>query len=688
MVRYGLHVLLLVIVTLVGLLYAPEAAAQQRSVRAGNGVDMHRAEVQRELASLQATMEREEAEQRYFPEKRPGQLAKLPHLGTASEVFAYVKGIQIQVAATLSAGRLQEVKKAVDACNGAAAAIEATAVAAWYSHAYKEALVLAAEACLKNKEEHLLLNNLGALLNLAGGEYKALPVLKWLAREYPASPMVLNNIGQAYTGVGELDTAMTYFARCLEEVPNHPETNNTAGEIEAARGNTQKAEAHFEKAVNGGITSATLKRLQRLSSSGAAFPDYVSRYVRPRVKLPDIFNAYKYQPVRQIRTVDEARPLAEEHAQFEDFLHNVVELYAELVQKEDEAGHALHEKNLRMMARDPLAYAEDMGRYVSPLAGPAGVIYARLAHSYRLRREDLANYRKQREEEIYQLQLAMGEQLAKIAREDYDQCLRETNCTDCNPEAICNRTVLYPLTNKAANEFLTKAADIREEIQRKELALARETYENLAYFGYLAGPNRHLAKANFYKACHDYAAAILQANETAFVAKAGEEGKELEQKPGGTDVPADMSCPINVKLEWGVAKFEVSCEKFKISAFGGMIKGSRNAKTRQSTLHLGAELGKEFERTVDGVKGTIKVGMEESFFITFDEHGSLVDGGLAFEAKATAAISSAATTGTEGIKKIEAIGKGDVGFGYTLGVASGWTFTEGPLATILAPLFK
>lgn len=680
MVRNRFYFLVALIAVALCLFTALGAAAQAAS----NGDDINVDSLIREIEALQGFGEGEEPQKEQFPARKPAQLAKVASPATAQELTSYVKGVAALLSSSLSAARRQEVKKAIDACNGNAAALGATAVTTWYNHAYKEALVMAAEASLKAPHDHLLLNNLAALLNLAGGEYKALPILQWLVKEHPRSSMVLNNIGQSYTGVGELEEAMKYFGRCLQEVPNHPEANNTAGEIEASRGNTQKAEMHFEQAANGGITGATFRKLQRLSPSANTFPAYLSRRVRPGVKLPDIFNAYKYQPVRPIRTVDEAQPLMEEHMQFDDFMHNVVDMYAGLVQKEGDAGHSLHERNARLVARDPLAHAGELGRYLSPLAGYAAPLYAALEHSFRLRREDVAEYRRQREEEIYQLQLALGEQVAKNAREDYHQCLLETTCRDCNPEVICNRTVLYPLNNKAANEFLSKAADIREEIQRRELALARETYEVLAYFGYLAGANRHLAKANFYKACHDYAAAILQANETAFVAPAGEEGKALHPKPGGSDTPADMSCPINLKFDWGVAKFELSCDKFKIGAFGGVVKGARHAKTRQSTLQIGAELSKDFEKKIGNEKGVVKVGMEESFFITFDEHGSFVDAGLAFEAKAGATLSTSVETAGKNIPKVDPSIKGEhTILGYQLGVNSGWTFKDGALNGIL-----
>jgi hypothetical protein len=114
-----------------------------------------------------------------------------------------------------------------------------------------------------------------------------------------------------------------------------------------------------------------------------------------------------------------------------------------------------------------------------------------------------------------------------------------------------------------------------------------------------------------------------------------------------------------------------------------MIKGSRNKKTKQSTLQLGVELSGEVSKEVGGVKGTIKAGMEESIFITFDDHNRVVDVGLAFEAKASAALAAGVETGNSSVPKVNGSSKADAGFGYTLGINSGWTFTEGSLAPVL-----
>lgn len=618
---------------------------------------------------------------RRFPQKNIALLRQVKTLHNEPELQSYLRELKKVISSKMNATSLSEVSKLINLYSDDNEALAVNAVVSFYNGTQKEGLLLNVEACLKYPSDHLMLNNLAAILNLSGSEHRSLPLLRMLVNQHPKNSMVLNNLGQAYTGLGELDSAMKYFRRCIEEVPNHPEANNTAGEIEASRGNMEKAEDHFNRSANGGFTDAAMDRMNRRSRSAINYSNHISRFVRPKIKLPDIFNAYKYKPIRQITNVEEAKSIMEEHMQFEEFMHNVLEMYGELIQKEKETGNALYQKNMLSVAKNPNKYAGDMGKYISPFAAPAGNIYSRLAHAYRLRKEDLARYRKQREAVIHDLQLAMEEQMNKNV-EDYSKCLDETTCKDCNPEDVCKRSVLYPLNNKAANDFLVKAAAIREEIQQKELLLAKETYENLAYFGYLAGPNKHLAKANFYKACYDYVAAILQADETAFVAKAGDEGKPFEPNAGGTDAPADMGCPVNLKFDWGVAKFELSCDKFKISGLGGTIKGSRNAKTKQSTLQIGIELSKDFKKKIGNVEGTIKAGMEESIYITVDDQGSFVDAGLAFDLKAGAS-SSAGIKAGNGMT-----GKGDSGtdgsiFGYTIGVNSGWTFKEGIVTGII-----
>ncbi|HYH13597.1 MAG TPA: tetratricopeptide repeat protein, partial [Flavisolibacter sp.] len=176
----------------------------------------------------------EEAPER-FPAPNKALMATVPaqpmNKGTMS---AYLSNLYTAYKTKMPIGAVQAAQQASTVLDNDANKIGLTAVSNWYNGAPKEAILMAITASMKNPDNKMLLNNLGALLNMGGAPYHALPILKTLVSEFPTNPMFLNNLGQAYTGAGELDTAMYYFKRCIQESPNHPEANNTAGQIEAS----------------------------------------------------------------------------------------------------------------------------------------------------------------------------------------------------------------------------------------------------------------------------------------------------------------------------------------------------------------------------------------------------------------------------------------------------------------------
>jgi|GEM_PF-3058549 len=623
-----------------------------------------------------------------FPNRNPSLLASLPQLHSDQDVLTYLQRIKNLIAAKQPASKITAVKNAMAGLKGAIDPLNNAAVVSWQNGANAEALLLATEACLQKPNDALALNNLSALLNLAGGESKSIPLLQKLARDFPKSSMILNNLGQAYTGIGELDTAMVYFARCLQESPNHPEANNTAGQIEASRGNTEKAHQHFERAIKVVTTEATLKEMERQPTAPW------TQYLRPRVNIP-YFNPYagKYEILPQIESIDQVDALSVKYQALSNFLFRTQDLYMHLSNTEGDKHRAAEaQKQATFMAN------LQKGRIMDDFAKPPFAVMASrkmvaLKNAYDDREAHLYLYIQKRESEIEKHKEILQEKRIAI----FDAC--KTEACRC------------PKLDAAATDYLKAVAPIRRDIQKKQLQLAREKYENMSYYGFLSGSDTPDARQKFYDACVDYLQALMQANKTESQTPCAQLNA-IDISETALDAAITPPCPINLKVNIKVGELELTCNKFKINAFGGVLKGSKDADTKQYTLALGVELKGELGKEMGIVKGTVGVSAEETFYLTFDENNKLVDAGLAFEVGLSAeaglnlskgqkdengALSRAETmeeyqnaikkllkTGNDDIYHggVDQIQKLETSFGYTLGVNSGWTFNEGGLGTL------
>ena len=92
-------------------------------------------------------------------------------------------------------------------------------------------------------------NNMASLLAQYGYPERAIPVLQKLKKQFPRNSTVLNNLGQAWLGLGEVDSAETNIRIAGRLNPNHPESKQTEGVIEEITGNTDKATDDYIKAM-------------------------------------------------------------------------------------------------------------------------------------------------------------------------------------------------------------------------------------------------------------------------------------------------------------------------------------------------------------------------------------------------------------------------------------------------------
>ena len=118
----------------------------------------------------------------------------------------------------------------------------------WLNASYKSALMLMGRASKANPNPDNL-NNYAAFLVMSGGEELALPILFKLNSEFPKNSTILNNIGQAWFGLGDLQKANQYLDSTVMIFAAHPQANLTKAVIDNKNGNKNAAQEALKKSI-------------------------------------------------------------------------------------------------------------------------------------------------------------------------------------------------------------------------------------------------------------------------------------------------------------------------------------------------------------------------------------------------------------------------------------------------------
>jgi tetratricopeptide (TPR) repeat protein len=627
----------------------------------------------------------------HFPAKNKAVLSSVPKkLFTKPELIGYLNELYAQLSKKMPPGIASSVEAMATRYNNDASKMGAAAVAGWYTNYREESLLLIVKAAANNPDNGLLLNNCAAMLNMGGIEQKSIPLLKYLLQSYSASSMVLNNLGQAYAGLGETDTAMIYFGRCLKIEPENPEANNTAGQIEASKGNTEKAISYFEQSFKGAYSKPAELKLRRIKEGSSIVP-----FVKPRVKIPEYFNQFKYRFPAQCTSVENAAQAEAENNALHDIVFEQFEKYA----------HKLGElviKSTQLLQQKPTGHRVAKGEFLAqPFSELCVIMYRDLLGDYYRELGDMSPQGKKGKNNVARMQ-----SLEKEYQDQYDEikkgfdnrikeaienrCCGEGNTSCCiKEEEICNAY------NGLANQFLPLFAANMEDWQIKYQLVFKKYLDDLLYWGYLvyhnvplgndlaanAAPNGdNYRLQSFYPLVTSYLQMMSSMSTTKVIkpchftpATATADSNEIKE----------TECPFELEVPFIVGEFKLDCEKFYFSAGAGLaFSYENNFKTLQSTVSVGIGLKLERNVILGPIKAGVSAGVSETIFITFDGDNKVSDAGLKFIVKGSAGVDAEA--GNK-VKINKDIAKRESEAGYTLGINSGWNFNEGPFKGMFGP---
>jgi tetratricopeptide (TPR) repeat protein len=587
-----------------------------------------------------------------FPAKNAAILSSLPKkIFTKAELVNFLNDTYAQLAKKLPPGIGASVQSIAAKYNNDGSKMGDAAVTGWYTNYREESLLLIIKAAAINPDDGLLLNNCAAILNMGGIEQRAIPILKYLLQFNTGSSMVLNNLGQAYAGLGETDTAMVYLGRCIKIEPENPEANNTAGQIEAIKGNTDKAISYFEQSIKGAYNKPAELKLRKIKKNSKIAP-----LVRPRIKLPEYFNQFKYKLPAQCTSTNNAAVAKAEYIAFramiikqiENYGGKIAQLQSKLYQnplptkrfkKDDFAAQPFSEFCGIMAGEVTKEFHDNIGQYDKKFYAD----YLNLENEYKGKFEAIKKNYKERDEAA-----------SKAG------CCGEGNVSCCVPDGEECKAL-----NDLANEYLPKYAMLTEDWQEKNKDNFNKLFDEVIYWNYL---HMHPVSDDyfrincFYPLVTEYLGMLGKVGTTKII-----EPCHFEPTTATADSNTikDYDCPLNIQIPFAVGKIQLNCDKFSVSGGEGAVFGyERNFKTHQSTLSAGIGLTLELTAKAGPVKAGVSATATETAFITFDGNNGIADIGIKNEAKL-----SASATG---------VGKKEVSVGSTLGINSGYNFAPGP----------
>lgn len=167
---------------------------------------------------------------------------------TQADISSYASDLYNKIMTKGDASEMVIVKKIIAQTQKANALGNAAVLCMMQGHP-QAAMALSMKAVQADPTNANWQNNMASLLTQYGYPEQAIPVLQKLKDQFPHNSTVLNNLGQAWFGLGEIDSAKSNIKIASGINPNHPESKETEGVIDEVAGNTDKATDDYIEAM-------------------------------------------------------------------------------------------------------------------------------------------------------------------------------------------------------------------------------------------------------------------------------------------------------------------------------------------------------------------------------------------------------------------------------------------------------
>ena len=208
-----------------------------------------------------------EDENRIVPKKDLDRIASISKTVNDGRMGAYITSIQNKAATLLK----PEVKNMADKIysyikskskNSAEAGNMATGL--WIAGKPEIAYYTLGKICADDPNNTDNLSNYGSMLSMLGAQQLAIPILNNLNTKFPKNSTLLNNLGQAWFGLGDIAKAEKYLDSAIRIYAYHPQATYTKSFIEESKGNKTEAVNLVKKSILHSYSKEKEDRLRKM----------------------------------------------------------------------------------------------------------------------------------------------------------------------------------------------------------------------------------------------------------------------------------------------------------------------------------------------------------------------------------------------------------------------------------------
>lgn len=354
------------------------------------------------------------------------------------------------------------------------------AIALWMDGRSQIAMSLMVQICNADPYNTDNLGNYAAMLTMMGAPELAIPILNNLNAKFKKNSTILNNLGQAWFALGDMDKSKKCLDSTLMMVATHAQANETLCLIEESKGNKTAATSHAKTAFRQGATTARRDKLNHLGYKIGA-GDYNSNFPPPN-KSDDLLNLGGFSMPAFPKSTAECKVLNPIWKQFRSDINNRLKPLQKITEESNKKmANQLEEMQKQFMKATDKTISNPGSVSQSEAVG---IVRAPMFSEKMNLRENIVLQNLQQKKQaainaIFEFQKGEGASLKK----KYDEAIKKANDklkeagegNSVDEDQICHEKL------KATDEFLSKYNEKIEGLYNEYLSAEKQLLNEFSY---------------------------------------------------------------------------------------------------------------------------------------------------------------------------------------------------------------